>query len=236
MIKAALFDLDGTLLPMDQDAFTRGYFKLLAKKLAPHGYEPETLVKAIWHGTKAMVTNDGGKPNEVAFWDDFAAIYGEAARQDEVLFREFYAEDFEKARTLCGCSPKAAEAVRLLKNAGCRVALATNPIFPAVATEARIRWAGLTPEDFELYTTYENIGFCKPNLDYYKEILRRMELQPEDCLMVGNDVGEDMVAVKLGMRVFLLTDCIINREDEDIHVFPHGDFDALLQYLREVVT
>lgn len=40
MIKVALFDLDGTLLPMDQDAFTRGYFNLLAKKLAPHGYEP----------------------------------------------------------------------------------------------------------------------------------------------------------------------------------------------------
>jgi len=31
---------------------------------------------------------------------------------------------------------------------GFRVALATNPIFPAIATEKRIRWAGLTPEDF----------------------------------------------------------------------------------------
>lgn len=30
-----LFDLDGTLLPMDNDAFTRGYFKLLAARLAP---------------------------------------------------------------------------------------------------------------------------------------------------------------------------------------------------------
>ena len=29
-----LFDLDGTLLPMDQDEFTKGYFKLLAAKLA----------------------------------------------------------------------------------------------------------------------------------------------------------------------------------------------------------
>ena len=35
-----LFDLDGTLLPMDNDAFTRGYFKLLAARLAPLGYEP----------------------------------------------------------------------------------------------------------------------------------------------------------------------------------------------------
>ena len=35
-LKAVLFDLDGTLLPMDQNAFTKGYFKLLAKKLFPH--------------------------------------------------------------------------------------------------------------------------------------------------------------------------------------------------------
>jgi phosphoglycolate phosphatase-like HAD superfamily hydrolase len=59
MITTVLFDLDGTLLPMDQDAFTRGYFKFLAAKLAPHGYEPKQLVEAIWTGTEAMVRNDG---------------------------------------------------------------------------------------------------------------------------------------------------------------------------------
>ncbi|MBR5751445.1 MAG: HAD family hydrolase, partial [Clostridia bacterium] len=123
-IKAVLFDLDGTMLPMDQDAFTQGYFKLLVKKLAPCGYEPEALVKAVWHGTKAMVMNDGSKTNEAAFWDDFTAAFGEEARRDEALFREFYEGDFEKARAFCGCTPKAAEAVTRFKNAGCRVALA----------------------------------------------------------------------------------------------------------------
>ena len=59
-----LFDLDGTLLPIDNDAFTKGYFKLLAVKLAPHGYEPKQLVDAIWAGTAAMVKNDGTKSNE----------------------------------------------------------------------------------------------------------------------------------------------------------------------------
>ena len=47
MITTVLFDLDGTLLPMDQDAFTRGYFERLAAKLAPHCYEPNQLVEAI---------------------------------------------------------------------------------------------------------------------------------------------------------------------------------------------
>ncbi|MBQ4427904.1 MAG: hypothetical protein II881_09205 [Oscillospiraceae bacterium] len=54
-VSTVLFDLDGTLLPMDQNAFTKGYFKLLAKKLLPRGYAPDALVKAVWHGTGAMV-------------------------------------------------------------------------------------------------------------------------------------------------------------------------------------
>ena len=33
-INAILFDLDGTLLPMDQDLFMKYYFGELAKKLA----------------------------------------------------------------------------------------------------------------------------------------------------------------------------------------------------------
>ena len=115
---------------------------------------------------------------------------------------------------------------------GLRVALATNPIFPAVATESRIRWAGLEPEDFELYTTYENIGYCKPNPDYYREIAKRLGVQPEECLMVGNDVTEDMVAQSIGMQVFLLTDCLINKERKDISLYPRGSFLQLLDHIE----
>lgn len=231
-MKAVLFDLDGTLLPMDMDEFTSGYFKILAKKMKPYGYDAEQMVKAVWHGTAAMVRNDGSCTNEEAFWRDFVSIYGEERLADRPLFDEFYAVEFQQARQFCGFSPKADEAVQLLKQAGCRVALATNPLFPAIATKSRIAWAGLKAEDFELITTYENINYCKPNPEYYREVLRRMELAPEDCLMVGNDVGEDMVAAKLGMQVFLLTDHMINKAGEDISAYPHGDFDALLAFLR----
>ena len=227
MVKAVLFDLDGTLLPMDQDEFVKAYFRLLAKKLAPYGYEPDKLVKAVWHGTGAMIQNDGSCTNEVVFWNDFTNIFGEQARSHEPVFAEYYEKDFQQVKNSCGYTPKAAEIVRSLKAAGVRVALATNPVFPAIATESRIRWAGLEPEEFELYTTYENIGFCKPNLDYYREILRRMELDAADCLMVGNDVDEDMVAGQMGMEVFLLTDHLINKSGTDINAFPHGSFDDL---------
>lgn len=154
--KTVLFDLDGTLLPMDQDAFTKGYFALLVQKLAPHGYDPAALVDNIWAGTAVMVANDGTRTNEEAFWSKLVHIYGEKVRQDIPLFDAFYREEFQQAKAFCGQNPKAREVVAACKKAGYPVVLATNPIFPAVATESRIRWAGLEPEDFTWYTTSYN--------------------------------------------------------------------------------
>lgn len=232
-LTTVLFDLDGTLLPMDNDSFTKGYFKILAAKLVPHGYEPRQLVDAIWAGTAAMVKNDGSQSNEAVFWKKFADIYGEKVLADKKLFDEFYENDFCAAKGLCGMNPKAAISVQAIKKMSLQVALATNPIFPAVATESRIRWAGLEPEDFTLYTTYENIGYCKPNPQYYMEIIKRLDIMPEQCLMVGNDVTEDMIAEKIGMNVFLLTDCLINKGGDDIDQYRRGSFDQLLDYIYQ---
>lgn len=231
-ITTILFDLDGTLLPMDLDTFTKRYFSLLAQKLAPRGYDPKALVDGIWAGTKAMIGNDGSCTNEEAFWNKFASLFGEQVRKDIPHFDAFYREEFQQAKDVCGFDPDAARAVRELKAAGFRVALATNPIFPAVATESRIRWAGLSPEEFELYTTYENTGYCKPNLRYYQDLLQKLGVSAEECLMVGNDVGEDMIAKELGMQVFLIPACIINKAGKDVSAFPQGSFAELIDYAK----
>ena len=235
-ITTILFDLDGTLLPMDNDEFTKGYFKLLVKKLAPYGYEPQKLIDGIWSGTAAMVKNDGTKTNEQAFWEKFSEVFGEKALADKPLFDEFYEKEFQNAKEICGYNPKAAIAVHTIKEMGFRIALATNPIFPSIATESRISWAGFDPNDFELYTTYENIGYCKPNPEYYKELARRLGVSPEQCLMVGNDVTEDMeTAQNAGMSVFLLTDCLINKERKDISVYPRGSFEQLIDFANKLL-
>lgn len=226
-----LFDLDGTLLPMDTDAFTNGYFAMLTKKLGPYGYDPKQLVSAIWAGTGAMVKNDGSRTNEEAFWDKFARIFGEASLADKPLFEEFYANEFQQAKEFCGYNEWAAKAVRAIRASGRRVALATNPIFPAVATRSRLRWVGLEPSEFELYTTYENCRYCKPSLNYYRGVLDQLGVKPEECLMVGNDVEEDMIAQALGMQVFLITDCLINKEGKDISAYPRGGFEELIKFV-----
>ena len=79
-IKVVLFDLDGTLLPMNQHVFTKKYFGLIAEKLVLYGYESEALINAIWAGTVAMVKNDGANTNEAVFWNTFSDIFGEKAK------------------------------------------------------------------------------------------------------------------------------------------------------------
>ncbi|MBR5478723.1 MAG: HAD family hydrolase [Clostridia bacterium] len=232
-IKAVLFDLDGTLLPMDQEVFVKAYFKGLVTHLAPMGYEPEGLTKAIWGGTDMMIKNTGECRNEKRFWDFFCSLYGEEALNDMPHFEEFYRTGFQSVQSVCGYRKESGELVRFLKERGIRTVLATNPIFPAIATESRMRWAGLSPDDFELYTTYENINYCKPSLEYYKDILNRLNLSAEECIMVGNDVDDDMVARNLGMQVFLLTDDLINYSGADISIFPNGDFKALTEFIED---
>lgn len=227
--------MDGTLLPMDQDKFAKGYFSRLVKKLAPLGYGPQKTVDGIWAGTAAMVKNNGTVTNEEAFWKKFSEIFGEKSLDDKPVFDEFYRVEFEEVKSDCGFNPSAAKAVKGLKERGFRLILATNPIFPAVATESRIKWAGLDKEDFELYTTYEDSHYCKPNPEYYREITERLSLDPAECLMVGNDAEEDTAAEKLGIKVFLLTDCLINKKERDISAYPNGGFEELLKYTKELI-
>ena len=232
MIRTVFFDLDGTLLPMDQDVFVKAYFGGIAKRLAPYGYEAKALIDAIWRGTGAMGKNDGTRRNEEAFWQTFCALFGERALEDIPHFDAFYREDFDSVAAVCGHDVRARAVLDLLHEKKIPAVLATNPIFPAIATEKRIAWAGLSPDDFVLYTTYENCSYCKPNLAYYRDLLDRIDARPEECLMVGNDVQEDMITEQLGMKVFLLTDCIINKENKDISAYPHGGFKELKQFIE----
>ena len=234
MITTILFDLDGTLLPVDQDIFLKAYLGGLAKKAAAHGYEAAPLPKQIMAGTYAMVKNDGSATNEDVFWAAFSALCGKDAKQDIAIFDDFYRNEFQQVRHVCGCNPQAAEAIREIKTMGYTVALATNPLFPAIATHSRTRWAGLDPADFALITTYETSRHSKPNPAYYQDVLDELGVKAEECLMVGNDVGEDMIAENLGMQVFLLTDCLINKDNADISLYPHGSFPELMDHIRRL--
>ncbi len=234
-IKAVLFDLDGTLLPMEQDLFLQKYLERISLALSSHGYDPTVLPKSIMKGTYCMIKNDGSHTNEQVFWRCFCDIYGENAINDEPHFDKFYVDHFDSLSKFCGFNPEAARTVHKIKKLGLRTALATNPVFPRIATQKRMSWAGVSPEDFELYTTYENSRFCKPNPLYYSDVASSLGISAEECLMVGNDTTDDMSASQIGMKVFLLTDCLINDKCRDISEYPNGNFDNLIRYVEELI-
>jgi len=94
-----LFDLDGTLLPMNNRGFEKAYFKGLCKTFTE--FEPDALVAGIWAGTKAMVLNDGSRANREAFAEVFSEKMGIDYYSKEEYFTEFYKTDFVKCKDEC---------------------------------------------------------------------------------------------------------------------------------------
>ena len=192
--KAILFDMDGTLVPMDTDAFTTGYFKFLCKKLAHHCIAPETIVKCIWAGTKAMILNDGSKTNEEVFWNTFDTLIPGGKEKLNADCLDFYSNEFKQAILFTSPNLLAKDAVELAKLKAEKVILATNPLFPEGGQITRMGYVGLKPSDFAYFSSYEHERFCKPNPNYYLDLLKKNNLKPEECLMIGNDEFEDMYA------------------------------------------
>ena len=241
MKKMILFDLDGTLLPMDQDAFTGAYFRLLIKKLGELGFpcstdeEKKALASAIWAGTHGMMKNDGSCTNEERLFLDFSTITGQDLSIVKPELDGFYQNEFNAISDLCGKNPRIPQIISALKSKNIRLAIATNPLFPLRANESRLKWANLSLSDFEYCTSYETSSYCKPNLKYYFSILDHLNVKPEECIMVGNDVREDMAAKELGMDVFLVTDCLLNVENRDISEYPHGSWDDFWNYIQRYI-
>lgn len=230
--KAILFDMDGTLLPMDTHDFSRQYFKSLYAKLAKHGLKAENFGDLMWAGVAAMVKNDGSKTNEDAFWEAFEPMTG--LKKDAVNgdCLEFYGNEFHQAKAFTQENPLAAEAVRLAHEKAEQVVLATNPLFPMVGQITRMSWIGLSPADFALVTSYESDSYCKPNPKYFLSVCERIGVKPEECLMIGNDEGEDMYAGTLaGLNCYLVTDWMIPNEKHPWEG-DRGTFSELIEMLK----
>lgn len=235
MYKNVLFDLDGTLLPMDMDAFTKLYFSSLCKRFCPVlSVAPDNLINAVWKGTAAMIKNDNSKTNKELFWEVASDACGMDLTSYIEQFDDYYLSEFIEAKRATQPTPYAGKCVELIRKnlpKEGKLIAATNPIFPEVATMRRLNWAEVSPNDFDYITVYENSGFCKPNLEYYKMICDKCGIKPEESIMIGNDVDEDMIAAELGFDTYLVTDTMINKKDKDYSIHKHGTFEELYDFL-----
>lgn len=227
--KAILLDLDGTLLPIELDEFLKAYFGLLTNEFADI-FNSGTFIKHLIAATNKMIENNGERLNKDVFTENFFALM-EIDNSEEIMdrFDLFYTEKFPLLRSGINSRGLSRRLIKKLKDKGYQLVLATNPLFPIEAIAERVRWVDIDPEDFTFITNYENMHYCKPNLNYYQEIIDNLLLNPGDCIMIGNDVQEDMVAGQLGMKTYLVTDFLIDRGTNNIKYDWQGSFEELIE-------
>ena len=224
MIKNILFDLDGTLLNMDQDKFLELYMLSLYNYSKEEYKDVYELINLIKKGVYLMVNNNGELTNEEVFYNHFKSFHKD--KTDTLLkkYEEYYNSDFIITKESTSLKKVAPLLIKELKEKGYNLILATNPIFPRIATLNRIKWAGLDPNDFMYISTYENSHYSKPNIKYYEEILNKLNLNKEECLMIGNDTSEDYVVTNLDIPCIILKENLINKKNLDL------DFSTLDEY------
>jgi FMN phosphatase YigB (HAD superfamily) len=235
MIDTVLFDLDGTLLPLKMDQFMQIYFGEMGKYFADL-IEPQQLTKKIWAATERMVTSTDSRTNETVFMESFGSLIDGDLAVYQKRFNDYYDVGFLKTRDATEANPALVAAVNSLKGKGYDLIVATNPLFPRKAIDHRIRWAGFEPGDFSYITSYERNHFCKPQPHFYHEVLRETGKLPEQCLMVGNDAQEDLVAAETGIQTFLITDYLIDRSAGAYRTDYQGASQEFLKFAQGLPT
>lgn len=205
MIKTILFDLDDTLLGNDMDVFLPQYFSLCGHVARNHQPQEE-FIQSMLLASRSMVANtDPDVTINDVFWQRFGEITGLDSDLVAADFDDFYRGEFEQLRDVTQYKPRAAQIMDWCFDQDLQVVIATNPMFPRLAIETRLSWAGVpvSKYPYALVTTMENMHFTKPHVGYYNEILHRVGFQPHEALMIGDDGTRDIEpAANLGLFTY----------------------------------
>jgi HAD superfamily hydrolase (TIGR01549 family) len=209
MIEAVLFDLDDTLLGNSLEVFLPRYFDLISQYASPY-VERREFLRALRMATDAVVKDaHSDQTNFEVFWHHFEAQTGLSSAEMLPFFERFYRTEFTRLQTVTQQIPEAASLVESCLAQGRKVIIATNPLFPAVAIETRLAWAGVpvTNHDYHLVTAMENMHAAKPQTYYYEEILQKIDCSPDRTLMVGDNWLNDIKpAAAVGLHTYWIAD------------------------------
>ncbi|MEM7394791.1 MAG: HAD family hydrolase [Verrucomicrobiota bacterium] len=226
-----VFDLDGTLVQMDERKVEWGYMRKAIPRFA-RLISPFRFRKAFWKSADAMLRNDSSKTNFEAYVDALAAHSPFAREKVERTARLSIEEDFASLGAFIEPVPGARETLALAVRLGYRLVVATNPVFPLSAVLTRMKHGGVSSFGFDYITHAEVMTRCKPRVEFYRELLEKLDVKGAQCLMIGNDPRKDLTAKEVGMRTFLLNRDVGNENLDDDRVDELGDYHDLQQLLE----
>lgn len=235
MFKAILFDLDDTLLRNEMNAFVNAYFGTLMPKIS-NAFPDANIRDAIMSATQAMIASKKSKTTlREVFIKDFEAVTGLDFHMIEPLFLDYYQNEYCDVVKVTSQVEHATAALEAAKTITPNIALATIPIFPLIAIEERMRWAGIHDFPFALVTSFEMMHSSKPHPEYYTEIAKLLNCKPEECLMIGNDYHDDMIAKAVGMQTFLVTDFAMREEKKKFEPDYQGTLKDVAGFLASFI-
>lgn len=232
-INTILFDLDGTLLSIDMKDFETIYYNSLSQSFKDI-VSKENFMKILFSSMKTMMENTEPRTNEHVFMEAMKSLVKDDFHLYEKRFNDYYDGDFAVLKEAVTVRPDIIKATDLLKDKGYELVIATNPLFPQKANEKRIEWSGVNRDHFSYVSSFEKNHYSKPNIAYYEEVLSSINKTPEECMMVGNDALEDLVAGKIGITTYLITDHLLNRYDVDVVADHQGDYRDFLKFAKEM--
>ena len=233
-IRGILFDLDGTLLDIEMEPYIKGYVDGLARcfeDLTDRMVFAEVLISSAY---ALLSSRDGEQTNEQFFLSMVARQLGIGQHQLHQRLQHFYKEGLDALAHLVKPFPQSLAILQTCFDKNLKVALATNPVFPRPAIDARLRSAGLADFPYHHISSYENSHYCKPNRQFFLDILDRLELGPDQVIMVGNDTQYDLPARHAGIATYLVDTRLIDHDRLANQATYRGNHDNLLQFIRHL--
>ena len=205
MLKAVLLDLDNTMVLFDEMTFYNRYFEKLCRCFGDI-LPADAFTDLVLRSTISLGENNGDMSNRRFFLKTFMKDRREPAAHIWKRFMAFYETTYDEIAVEVSVPEGLNDVLDRLQKRAFKLVLASNPIYPRVALEKRMAWAGIATHRFQLVTHIENMSFVKPRPGYYRQVCEMIDTPPERCLMVGNDPVNDMAAASAGLKTFLTTD------------------------------
>jgi dihydroflavonol-4-reductase len=203
--RVILLDLDGTLLRAPRLLFLLANVVLMFKRMRPiFGWRQ--VVPSVHNALSKMFNNsaDTGLTNSAVLISELIKTSKKSPDETRATVWKYYHEDFPRLEFLCRPVSGAKEFIESARLSGRQIFLVTNPIWPEECVHLRLKWAGLTPTMFDGITHSQNWHTCKPQLEYYQQVLTTWNLRPSDCVMIGDSPSKDGPAAKLGIHVKII--------------------------------
>ena len=201
MVRNVIFDLYGTLVEIRTDENSLDFWRKAVMVFASNGasFSPGELRTAYTKYVKRALRRERLKhPTckhvDIDLLQVFRRLYADKGINADMTLLRSTAQRFRKESTLMiKLYDGVIELLDGLKDAGKRIYLLSNAqesfTIPEMDELGRLGYF-----DGIMISSEERV--CKPQRQFFEKLLAKYQLEPSECLMVGNDKNSDMLGAK----------------------------------------